>query len=275
MDENETSSTYENSTFVSDIGTSGRSTSLSVSGSDAGVVGKQLDLVLGVNLANTPQLTGPKPYSFAPAKSGDYVGLPLQMELETDDNSDSHNDCKGQSSYSYDSTKSNSSNSSCYDTGMRNDECDIGSSDRPDWCICLKCKVMPTNQENICCVSESLERANLKDGFKPGPGCCILQSHEISIIFDPVSLGLSWQRQRRLAAFNEGHQLIFGNMNNEAYRYHAYVSYINMVYGFLGRRKRKVIPACIVNHIREMWPDPVGVYVGFKPLEDAEVSVLL
>lgn len=56
-------------------GTGSSCTSLSVFDSDddvPNVEGEQQ--VLGVAIDKTPQLTGPEPYAFAPAKSGDYVG---------------------------------------------------------------------------------------------------------------------------------------------------------------------------------------------------------
>ena len=52
-------------------------------------------------------------------------------------------------------------------------------------------------------------------------------------------------------------------MSNKSYRHHAYCCYINYIHGYLGRKHRRVIPACVVNYIRDKWPDPEGKYVGF------------
>jgi hypothetical protein len=50
-----------------------------------------------------------------------------------------------------------------------------------------------------------------------------------------------------------------------AMRYAAYRQFIAWVYGRLGRRVRRVIPACVVNEIRRRFPNnPDEDYVGFR-----------
>ncbi|KAJ8048299.1 hypothetical protein HOLleu_00552 [Holothuria leucospilota] len=58
------------------------------------------------------------------------------------------------------------------------------------------------------------------------------------------------------------------------YRYAAYRMFTYWVYGKLGQGVRKVVPACAVSKIRETFPDPNGVYVGFQIGDDGvEVEV--
>jgi len=71
-----------------------------------------------------------------------------------------------------------------------------------------------------------------------------------------------------------GPALAFGNMTNRDYRHHAYRTYIDFLYGLLGRHVRKVIPACIVDHIRTTWPDPDGKYVGFIAVNEEDGTPL-
>lgn len=50
------------------------------------------------------------------------------------------------------------------------------------------------------------------------------------------------------------------------YRYLAYRSFVSWCWGFLGRRVRVVLPACVVLRIRAEFPDAQGQYVGFRPV---------
>lgn len=104
--------------------------------------------------------------------------MTLQIELGTDNND---SDYEGQSSHAstnssfitllLDGDASNAPiKTDYYDTGSRSFECDSETF------TSQKCEVMPTNQENVCCVG--IDIANLKDGSKPDPCCWILwQSH--------------------------------------------------------------------------------------------------
>jgi hypothetical protein len=37
------------------------------------------------------------------------------------------------------------------------------------------------------------------------------------------------------------------------------------MHGYLGRGNRRVIPACVVTHIRCLYRDEANLYVGFRP----------
>ena len=51
---------------------------------------------------------------------------------------------------------------------------------------------------------------------------------------------------------------------NRSYRFAAYKQYVMWVYGWLGKKKRIVIPSCVVWNIRKKFPDPMGHYVPFS-----------
>ncbi|KAI7801783.1 putative P2X purinoceptor 7-like, partial [Triplophysa rosa] len=51
----------------------------------------------------------------------------------------------------------------------------------------------------------------------------------------------------------------------ERFRYLAYRSFASWCWGYLGRHVRVVIPACVVQRIRQEFPDAGGNYVGFRP----------
>ncbi|KAI7800479.1 putative P2X purinoceptor 7-like [Triplophysa rosa] len=51
----------------------------------------------------------------------------------------------------------------------------------------------------------------------------------------------------------------------EHFRYLAYRSFVSWCWGYLGRHVRVVIPACVVQRIRQEFPDAGANYVGFWP----------
>ncbi|KAL2099390.1 hypothetical protein ACEWY4_005870 [Coilia grayii] len=48
-------------------------------------------------------------------------------------------------------------------------------------------------------------------------------------------------------------------------RHLAYRSFVSWCWGYLGRKVRVIIPACVVLRIRREFPDTEGQNVGFRP----------
>ena len=148
----------------------------------------------------------------------------------------------------------------------------VGSSNLPTsdpWCKCGNCSEMPPGVERKCCLNESFDLTNFQDpGFKPGEHCVLTSEFVLNSVLQTGHLQLAWVAQRRFLGFRTPQEIDVSNMNNSDYRFCAYRSYINFIYGFLGRRNRRVIPACVVGHIRNSWPSPDGIYVGFKLVDD-------
>lgn len=137
------------------------------------------------------------------------------------------------------------------------------------WCRCGNCSDMPAGVEKKCCMDEMFDLTNFQDpGFKPREQCVLESNFILNTVLHTGHLQLSWVAQRRFLGFRSPQEIDVRNMDNANYRFSAYRSYINFIYGFLGRRNRRVIPACVVGHIRNCWPSPDGVYVGYKPAED-------
>ena len=57
------------------------------------------------------------------------------------------------------------------------------------------------------------------------------------------------------------------------YRYAAYRQYIWWVYGRLGRKRRKIIPACVLLAIRKQFPEADGNHTGFKDPSITELDL--
>jgi len=53
-------------------------------------------------------------------------------------------------------------------------------------------------------------------------------------------------------------------------RYFLYRQFTVLKWGHLGKRRRVKIPGCVEEKIRELFPDPDGVYVGFKPIVSSD-----
>ena len=133
-----------------------------------------------------------------------------------------------------------------------------------EWCKCGNCANMPLRIERKCCQNECFDHTNFQDNqFTPGRDCVLNSQLLLNTIFGDVNIQLSWFRQQRYLGFT-GDALLFTNMDNSNYRFHAYRNYIDFVHGYLGRHNRRVIPACVVAHIRTKWPSPDGNYIGYK-----------
>lgn len=146
----------------------------------------------------------------------------------------------------------------------------ISSNSNGSWCRCSNCGPVPRNIEKKCCLDENYEITNLKDsGFIPEKDCILKCNLITEHVLNDISIHLSWLRQRQYQGFR-GDDLLFSLMKPEEYRYHAYRNYIGVMYGYLGRRNRRVIPACVVQYIRGRWPDPMGTYRGYREVDDDE-----
>ena len=136
------------------------------------------------------------------------------------------------------------------------------------WCKCGNCSEMPEGVERKCCLGETFDYTNFQDpNFRPGEQCVLESNFVFNTVLQKGHLELAWVAQRRFLGLRDPEDIDVKLMTNTNYRFCAYRSYINFIYGFLGRRNRRVIPACVVGHIRNTWPDPHGSYVGYKDPE--------
>lgn len=112
----------------------------------------------------------------------------------------------------------------------------------PDWCVCGKCREMPTDAEKVCCRKER----------------CITLLPDFSVlVLDEAVLALGRMYRRDILVFDDDADL------NRANRHQGYRQYILWSHGRLGAGDRRVIPSCCVWKIRDKYPDPFGQYKGF------------
>ena len=101
---------------------------------------------------------------------------------------------------------------------------------------------------------------------------CIGATEEVRYLMLEVGLQIAW-REDEMWKGHTGDSLSIHNMSNENYRYHAYRKYIKFVHGRLGRGNRRLIPSCIIQTIRGLWPSPDGRYVGNQLAQSAAASL--
>ncbi|WAR28267.1 P2RX7-like protein [Mya arenaria] len=123
----------------------------------------------------------------------------------------------------------------------------------PNWCICRRCREMPTQFERRCCGKAKLVPFSL-------PSKCFLSL--VAIDFDLLILNervvaLARIFRRDLLVFEDDVDLMRANQHQ------AYRQFILWSYGRLGAGDRRVIPSCCVWRIRDKFPDPFGQYKGY------------
>ncbi len=114
------------------------------------------------------------------------------------------------------------------------------------WCRCHRCRNMPTQEERKCCRP------------RRGQHCISTTGEFARLCLDHMVLHVAMRAQEDLLAEPEVR-------NNAAYRHQAYRVFIYWQHGRLGHGNRRVIPSCVVWAIRDMWPEPTGIYKGFIP----------
>ena len=113
---------------------------------------------------------------------------------------------------------------------------------RPSWCRCNICKPMATPEENKCC----------------GKKTCITSYALFSqLCTDRNTLFLAVRSRCDIRTDSM-------DMSMNGFRKQAYRQYILWTFGNLGEGDRRIIPSCVVNSIRAIYPSPDGVYMGFR-----------
>ena len=113
----------------------------------------------------------------------------------------------------------------------------------PGWCICNICIQMPTPEENKCCRHrECITSYELFQNL-----CIDCHVLELAIIrarcdirVEPLDFSMS------------------------SFRKAAYRQFILWEHGYLGKGNRRIIPSCAVKKVREQYPAPDNVYMGFR-----------
>ncbi|XP_040178384.1 P2X purinoceptor 7-like [Rana temporaria] len=131
-----------------------------------------------------------------------------------------------------------------------------------DWCQCGNCLAMPTGRESLCCK----EIANVKENIEEGTVCItqspIFQSSVVNRLNTTVILTILHQSTSHAPNADDNR-----NLRKTSYKY-----FTSWIHGYLGKGNRRPIPSCAVHAVRTAFPDPEGLYVGFKYSNDYDAG---
>ena len=116
------------------------------------------------------------------------------------------------------------------------------SESKPKWCICGRCRPMPTAIEQKCCRQRQ---------------CVTLDRRIRNVVLDSDVL--------RAAISSRAEDFVDEPVyHNKSMRHVAYRQYVMHQHGHLGAGNRVVVKSCIVWLIRDKYPSPDGEYTGFR-----------
>ncbi|XP_068133217.1 uncharacterized protein [Hyperolius riggenbachi] len=135
-----------------------------------------------------------------------------------------------------------------------------------DWCECGgNCMAMPTLHESLCC--NQVEA--ICEKFDENTSCVTQLPYFIGTFVNTESV----------ENFYRFHPDVNGHPDDRLYnrqlRKTAYRTFTVWIYGYLGKGRRKAIPACVVKKIKEQFPDPEHLYTGFMFPHDYDASEMI
>lgn len=146
------------------------------------------------------------------------------------------------------------------------EEPEVPMPDTSEFCECGHCQTTTLTNVNEaqCCFSKDLD---LRPVWKDEERICITSDTE----FTDCVLNAAVLRNQMVSLNNiRGDRLNIDAVSNTKYRWTAYTCFTYWVFQRkLGRKNRRIIPACAMSKIRAAYPEENGQY---KPFEEAEDS---
>ena len=126
------------------------------------------------------------------------------------------------------------------------------------WCWCEKCVIQSSSRECVCCWEE-INTDDLRGSAK----CVTLAENFPNLCLNRHVLETAIAQERHKEGKSPGRKR---PIPKKEFRYHAYKNYIYWVHRHeLSKNVRYVIPSCVINSIRENFPNPhFEPYVGFR-----------
>ncbi|KAK3752538.1 hypothetical protein QZH41_016315 [Actinostola sp. cb2023] len=128
-----------------------------------------------------------------------------------------------------------------------------------DWCLCENCASIPTSDECYCCQ----EFDALNEKFDVSGVDCITDWEKFKI----VCLEEHVLETALVSITNARCGTLPDPIENRSYRLSAYRQFTWWAHGPLGKKNRRIIPLCVVQAIRDKYPEESGEYTGFKEAE--------
>ena len=136
------------------------------------------------------------------------------------------------------------------------DEEESASEDDGNGCTCENCVQTQNDFEQACCQDNSAMIGNKLGTEKRIARTSAFRDVCLNVNVLEAALG-TWRTFTDNAL----------NISNKSYRFIAYRQYISWVYGWQGKDVRRIIPACVVNTIRDTFPAQDGIYVPFADVQ--------
>ena len=150
--------------------------------------------------------------------------------------------------------------------------------DSSEFCTCGNCIRMTKYNECVCCKSELLPLIQEKYGDRVeyrringgneevvfNQNCIIDHPTLRNMIRDPIAIKMHLIR----LSFQNPRTFPHEPVSDTKYRYGAYRLTTLFIHGILGKGNRKVLPSCIVNFIRLLYPNCDNDYTGFKEFDE-------
>ncbi|CAG0901235.1 unnamed protein product [Cyprideis torosa] len=123
-----------------------------------------------------------------------------------------------------------------------------------EFCYCGQCltETLTFRDECVCC---KYQKDDFLESYRNHAKC--VTDHEDFRVYvlapEAIMLGM------RIWCSASGGPVV-ANPSNKAKRYTAYRLFVSLMYGYLGKGVRRIIPACVVSKIREAYPEESGEY---------------
>ena len=127
--------------------------------------------------------------------------------------------------------------------------------DKREWCYCKKCEQSDVIKEKVCCLNPKVFENNVFENH-----LCITETEA----FASVCLN-RFVLQAAIGTWNQDNREP-RNFDDKNFRFIAYKQYISWSYGYLGKRKRKPLPICVIQAIRRKYPDPNNMYIPYHDI---------
>jgi hypothetical protein len=139
-----------------------------------------------------------------------------------------------------------------------------GRAGSTSWCKCSLCVAMPDDYQSKCCQDEDSITATRKLDH------CItvLEGFQHTVLNEDVHRILKHEFFLQCKDSEIKKALKADTQANKRYMaYRTFIRWINSG-AKLGYKVRVVIPSCVLNVIRNEWPEESGNYTGFKPAKE-------
>lgn len=125
-----------------------------------------------------------------------------------------------------------------------------------DWCSCGHCCNMNSVEENVCCRELPNVLAMIEEG-------CITEAVDFeAVVLRRGVLAVAIRSRNNLRRTTQREPF-----THDLLRHQAYTQFTLWVHDRLGRRVRRVVPACAAHLIHKQYPDATGQYHGFEDVD--------